>query len=108
MGGGRDLDPRGQGPAPVRWSGNDPEEGALERSRFVALSEVLARHTRTPEETVVAFWVGYPWWPRAWSEVPQVRQPARDYCLFRRSLSEVARLCVDAPLAGWPWVIGPA
>jgi len=98
--GGRDLDPHGRGPDPDRWVGNAPVEGMIERSRFAALAEVLARHTRTPEETIVAFWNGFGTWPVSWQDAPVVRQPGRAYYLFRRPVDVVEQLCADAPAAG--------
>ncbi len=95
--GGRDLDPRGEGPEQVQWTGGRPEEGRLERTRFVALAEMLFRHTRTPDDTIVAFWNGYGIWPRAWQDLPQVPQPGREYFLFRRPVAAVGQLCAEAP-----------
>lgn len=99
--GGRDLDPRGRGPEPVRWTGEAPDPGVLGRAGFAALADVLGRHTGTPEDTIVAFWDGFGTWPRAWREVPTARQPGRDYFLFRRPLAEVEQLCADAPAVRW-------
>ncbi len=58
---------------------------------------MLARHTASPDATIVAFWDGYGAWPRAWGDLPTARQPGRSYHLFRRPLAEVERLCAEAP-----------
>lgn len=83
------------------WAGENPREGVLERSLFASLVEVLARHTSTPDDTVVAFWDGYGAWPSSWRDLPVARQPGRDHYLFRRPLGDVERLCAEAPAVRW-------
>lgn len=92
-----DLDPRGEGPDPVRWMGAEPAKGSLDRAPFEALDEVLARHTATPERTIVALWVGYGQWPRAWAELPSTGGPILQAYLFERALVDVRALCAEAP-----------
>jgi hypothetical protein len=79
------------------WHDLNPEPGVLARPRFEALAEVLSRHTTTPDDTFVAFWVGHGVWPRAWDDAPTTRRPVRESYLFRRALSDVPTLCAEAP-----------
>lgn len=103
-----DLDPRGEGPEPVRWTGGEPHKGCLDRGPFEALAEVLARHTTTPARTHVAFWVGYGFWPQEWRDMSSTRRLASESFLFQRAVAEVAPLCAEAswgwwsPSAWWP------
>ncbi|MBD3926915.1 hypothetical protein IEZ26_20010 [Nocardioides cavernae] len=101
LAGGRDLDPRGAGPDPARWPGNEPMVGTLERPLFEALADVLASHTATPDPTFVAFWVGHGLWPRSWDDAPTTHRPARESYVFERPISEVVTLCAEAPAVGY-------
>lgn len=83
------------------WGDLNPARGVLERSRLQALAEVLSRHTTTPEDTLVAFWVGYGVWPGAWDDAPTTPRPVRESFLFRRPLSDVPTLCAEAPAVGY-------
>lgn len=102
-----DLDPRGAGPDPVSWTGGEPDQGCLDRGPFEALAEVLQRHTGTTAHTIVAFWVGYGQWPRAWFDL-RTRGPVLQAYLFERALVDVPTLCAEAsgwwqsPSAWWP------
>ena len=110
LAGHRDLDPRGEGPEPVRWQGREPGVGRLDRSALEALADVLSRHTATPERTFVAFWVGYGFWPPSWDGLHTTQRPGRESWLFERPLGAVVRLCAEAsgndwwqsPSAWWP------
>ena len=82
------------------WPGMNPEEGVLSRPAFGALADVLARHTTTPERTLVAYWVGYGVWPMSWHSLPTVRLVREEY-LFSRPLAGVERLCAEAPAVEW-------
>ena len=62
---------------------------------------MLARHTSTPERTIVAFWVGYGEWPHAWTSLPTAPGPGRESHLFERPLVDVPRLCAEAPAVRW-------
>ena len=76
--------------------------GLLGRPQIEALADVLARHTTTPERTLVAFWVGYGVWPLgAWHDVPTTRGPVRESFLFQRALVDVPTLCAEAPAVSW-------
>ena len=102
-----DLDPRGEGPEPVRWTGREPDKGSLDRDPFEALAHVLARHTTTPARTYVAFWVGYGFWPQEWRQGPSTRRLASESFLFQRALADVPTLCSEtspwwSPSAWWP------
>ena len=103
-----DLDPRGEGPEPIRWTGGEPDKGSLDRAPFETLAQVLARHTATPARTYVAFWVGYGFWPREWRDSPSTRRLASESFLFQRAMAEVVTLCAEAswgwwsPSAWWP------
>jgi len=101
LAGNRELDPRGEGPEPVRWAGHEPRAGCLHRPAFEALVEVLGRHTSTPERTFVAFWVGYGTWPHAWFGLPTTRRPVRESYLFERPVADVVTLCAEAPAVAY-------
>lgn len=99
--GHRDLDPRGVGPEPVGWFGDEPAVGRLDRHLTEALAEVLSRHTSAPGRTFVAFWVGYGLWPRSWFGLPTTHRPVRESYLFQRPLDEVVTLCAEAPAVAY-------
>lgn len=88
-------------PTGTGWPGNEPDVGCLDRTSFEALADVLARHTTTPARTLVAFWVGYGLWPRAWADAPTTRRPVRESYVFERPLDQVATLCAEAPAVRW-------
>jgi hypothetical protein len=97
LSGGRQYDPRGEGEQPRRWPGNEPSVGNLDRPLLEVLARHLGRHTSTPEDSVVAFWVGYGLWPRAWDGAPTTPRPVRESYLFRRAVDDVPTLCAEAP-----------
>lgn len=97
--GGRDYDPRGRAAEPARWPGEDPIRGNLEQSDLEALVDVLGRHTATPADTIVGFWVGYGHVPDDWRGLPTARLVPCESHLFRRPLDAVVALCSEA-LAG--------
>ena len=101
LAGHRDLDARGVGPEPERWSGHEPEVGRLPRPALEALAESLARHTTASGRTFVAFWVGYGTWPQRWFELPTTRRPVRESYLFERPLGDVVTLCAEAPAVAY-------
>lgn len=101
LAGHRDLDPHGRPERHRAWGGQDPEPGRISRPQFEALADVLALHTATPERTIVAFWVGYGVWPRAWTSGPTSPGPGRESFLFDRPLDDVPLLCAEAPAVRW-------
>ena len=84
----------------------EPADGTLDHDVLVALTDVLAAHTSTPDVAHVCVWEGYgdPG-TRALSGRPQrVRCEHRDHHLFRGPLTAVAPAFGDYPPATiwWP------
>lgn len=100
LAGNLDLDPHGRPEVRRTWTGREPDQGRLDRPQLEALAEVLARHTSTPERTIVGFWVGYGVWPMSWDDA-STRRPVSEWYVFERPLVDVPTLCAEAPAVQW-------
>lgn len=85
------------GGAATTWS--DPQEGSLDAGSLTALVALLTGYAGSPE-CRCAVWDGYGQLPAAWSGLPKLACPHREYHLFRRRLSEVVGLAEDLELVG--------
>ena len=109
------------------WPDGQPQQGNLSLPPLLALCDVLARHTTTPEDCYFALWEGWGQLSggRAWVHLtsdggdgmqpqppplltsrekaaPRVHLPGRDYHLLRGPLSAVAALAqYDGPEMWW-------
>lgn len=77
-----------------------PLEGSLDRATLPILSEVLARHTTTPERVWFGLWHGWGGQPPIWTQTPTFHLPHRDYYLFGGALSELIDLSIEFACAG--------
>lgn len=104
------------------WDDGEPEQGNLPLEALLALCDVLARHTATPQDCYFAVWEGWGelhgsgarWGSDdGWSPLPallspeelatpRLQLPGRDYYLFRGPLSAMRHLAhVDDPDVWW-------
>lgn len=113
---------------PVPWDG-DPLTGSLTAQEAIALRQVLAGFTGTPDCCVFCLWEGYGWvsgmetvtevtrggslmWPVRAAPPPALRAgprwptPARAYHLYRGPLTAVTAFCgyllLQTPNVWWP------
>ncbi|WP_067226081.1 hypothetical protein [Streptomyces sp. NBRC 109706] len=81
-------------------------EGPSEDERLRMLFDVLAAHTRTPDDCYFCLWDGYGDIPDGGAGAARVVVPARSYLLFRGSLTEAggwgAGPMSPGPALAWP------
>ncbi len=96
------------------WPGPNPQRGNLEAEILIALCELLALHTATPEDCCLCLWDGYGWLAREpaplftaqeWRR-PRVELPHRSYLLLTGALAAAAQIASppfrQSPNLLWP------